>query len=567
MVILPDAKEGSKTNDMDDQKIKIMPIGGVGEIGRNMMLLEYEQDLVIIDVGLKFPDSHLPGVDLILPDFSYVLQNEKKLKAILITHGHEDHIGGLVYLLKDIAAPVYATRLTLGLIGNKMIEHGLQERQLFHEVKPRDRVTIGKFRVEFINVNHSIAGCLALAINTPVGTVIHTGDIKIDSNPIDNALFDFYTFARYGEEGVLLLLSDSTNANRPGYTRSESITGKKINDIVAAAKGRVIIASFASNIHRIQQIIQVARANGRKIALSGLSMLKNVELARQLGYLEYEENDLIPLNDLKFHPDNKIAIITTGSQGEPLSALTRIANKKHAHIKAVVGDTIIISASIIPGNERAVADNINKLMMLGAAVEINSGNGIHVSGHASQEELKTIINITRPKFFMPVHGEYRHLVAHADLAIATDIQPENIIIAQNGEIIILDQNGYQKRGNIPANDIYVDGKTIGDIGSSVLKDRITLSENGIVFIVIVLSQDFFLAEAPRFVMRGFIFSKTAQAVYQEMELNIEKIVDKWRLGSRKKGLEHRIKSTLKKILFTLTGREPMIEVEIIRLEY
>lgn len=552
---------------MSNASLKIIPLGGVGEIGKNSTVIEFENDIIVVDLGLKFPDPSLYGIDLIIPDFSYLRENQKKIRAVLITHGHEDHIGAIIYFLREFKVPIYATKLTLGLIKNKFKEANLALDHLLIEIKPRDRVTIGQFRVEFIHINHSIAGCVALAIQTALGTVIHTGDIKIDQNPVDDAFFDYYTFARYGEEGVLLLLSDSTNAGRPGYTGSESITGKKITEIVSQAKGRLILASFASNIHRIQQIIEAVISHGRKFALSGLSMIKNVELARNLGYLQFRDEDMFPLNELKFYDDTKVAIITTGSQGEPMSALTRIANGKHNQIKVLPGDTVIISASIIPGNERAVGDIINKLLLLGAQVEFNTGNGIHVSGHASQEELKTIINLTKPRFFMPVHGEYRHLLSHAQVAEFANIPAENIMISMNGEIIIVDEKSIRKKGNVPVNNIYVDGKMIGDIGATVLKERAQLAENGIILVILIMNHDWLLIEPARFLMKGFIYSKTADQMIHEAQEAVEKVLIKWRQGAKKKGLESRLISSLKKFFQSRTGRSPFVEIELVFVDY
>jgi ribonuclease J len=547
---------------MNAYPLKVIPLGGFGEIGKNMLVLEYDQDIIVIDVGLRFPDQHLYGVDFIIPDLSYIEQNKKKVRALILTHGHEDHIGGVPYFLSKLKVPIYGTRLTLGLLKNKFNDFKLNDNPLLHEVKPRDRLTIGQFRVEFININHSIAGSLALAIQTPLGTLIHTGDIKIDSNPVDQSLFDYYTFARHGENGVLLLMSDSTNAEREGYTKSEYAIKQRLGEIVQNAEGRVILASFASNIHRLQQIIQILRQQKRKIALSGLSMLRNIELAQQLGYLETDDMDFINLTEIKYHNAKDLAVITTGSQGESLSALTRIAHSNHPQISIEPGDTVILSASVIPGNEKAVGNIINRLLRLGAHVEYNRHESIHVSGHASREELKTIFNMVRPKFFVPVHGEYRHLLAHVHLAQEMRVPPENMVLPANGDILLVEPNKIRKKGNVPAQDIYVDGSGIGDIGPSVLKERSNLAEHGIVMVALALSQDWLLLEEPRVSMMGVLYNRKAEPLLQELRELTYKVVEKWRSGKRKASLENKLRSGLRRLILSRIGRKPNIHIEI-----
>lgn len=547
---------------MSSHPLKVIPLGGFGEIGKNMLVLEYDQDIIIIDVGLKFPDQQLYGVDFIIPDLSYIEQNKKKVRALILTHGHEDHIGGVPYLLSKLNVPIYGTRLTLGLLKNKFYDFKLSDDPPLHEVKPRDRLTIGQFRVEFININHSIAGCLALAIQTPLGTLIHTGDIKIDSNPVDQSLFDYYTFARHGENGVLLLMSDSTNAVRGGYTKSEYAIKQRLAEIVQNAEGRVILASFASNIHRLQQIIQILRQHKRKIALSGMSMLRNIELAQQLGYLEMDDTDIINLSEIKYHNAKDLGIITTGSQGEPLSALTRIAHSNHSQITIEPGDTVIISASVIPGNEKAVGNVINRLLKLGAHVEYNRHESIHVSGHASREELKTIFNMVRPKYFIPVHGEYRHLLAHVHLAQEMRVPPENLVLPANGDILLVEPNKIRKKGNVPSQDVYVDGSGIGDIGPSVLKERSNLAEHGIVMVALVLSQDWLLLEQPRVSMLGVLYSRKAEPLLQELRELVYKVVEKWRSSRGRASLENKLRSRLRRLILSRVGRKPNIHIEI-----
>lgn len=554
---------------MEKNHIRIVPLGGLGEIGKNMMVIEYKNEMIIVDVGLKFPDSSLLGVDLILPNFSYIRQNRKKLKAIFITHGHEDHIGGLSFLLRDIQAPVYGTRLSLGFIRNKLVEYAPNAEKHLFEIKPRESIKVGNFDVEFINVNHSVAGCVSLAIKTPEGVIIHTGDLKIDSNPVDNESFDYYTFSRYGEEGVLLLLSDSTNSIVDGYTNSESSIREKIEAIFEDARGRVIFATFASNIHRIQQVIDASQKAGRKIALSGLSMIKNVEMARNLGYLKYEDRDLLSLAELKYYPGKEITVMTTGTQGEVMSALTRIANQNHRELKIEPNDTIVISASVIPGNEKAVGKIVNRLLMLGAKLETDSdsgiynGLGVHVSGHGSREELKTMINLAKPKFFIPIHGEYIHLSRHAKLAEEMNIPRQNILLALNGDIIDVTKNKIRKTGNAPAREVYVDGKTVGDVGSQILKERRALGENGIIVILLHLNQDWLLVEQPRVIMKGYAYHKSGFDIQKYIKELIEGKISDWRKGREKKNLENKLQSAVKRFFHSHSGRDPILEIEII----
>jgi len=475
-----------------EESIKVIPIGGLGAIGRNMTLFEYKDEIIIVDCGIMFPDDEQPGIDFIIPDFSYVIKNKHKIKAIVITHGHEDHIGAVPFLLKEITAPIYATKLTIGLIQSRLIERQPKEPAVFHEVKPRDEVEIGKFKLGFIKVNHSIADGVAIAIQTEIGTIIHTGDFKIDFSPVDGEATDISRFAEYGEKGVLLLLSDSTNAERAGHTKTESLLINKLDSIFSGARGRVIVASFASNIHRIQQVLDVAQKYNRKVLISGLTMQKNIEIATSLGYLNYKEGLIVEKEEAKTLPYKKQIIIGTGTQGEPMSALSRMANGTHKMFTAEKGDTIIITASVIPGNEKMIRNVVNALMKLGAEVFHEQENDIHVSGHASEEELKLMLSVTKPKFFMPIHGEYKHMVAHAKIAEMLNIKSSKIIIAENGDILELNNKEFKRKSKIPITDIYVDGKDIGDVGSSVIKDRHIMSNEGVIFITIITSDGMLL---------------------------------------------------------------------------
>ena len=384
-----------------DNSVKIIPIGGLGAIGKNMTLFEHEDEIIIVDCGIMFPSDDMPGIDFIIPDFSYIKKNKSKIKAIIITHGHEDHIGAIPYLLKEVNVPIYATKLSIGLIQSRLEEKHLKQSPIFNEIKPRESITLGSFIIEFIKVNHSIIDGIGMAIQTKAGTIIHTGDFKIDFSPVDGIVTDLARFANYGEKGVLLLMSDSTNAEKPGYTKSESILIDKMIEIFSESKGRIIVATFASNIHRIQQVLDVAQRFNRKVVISGLTMLKNIEIASTLGYLSYKEDLIIEINEANNLPNKKIVIIGTGSQGEPMSALTRMANGTHRHFLAEKGDTVIITASVIPGNEKTVNNIVNSLMKLGAEVFYEQDKDIHVSGHASTEELKLMLSLTKPKFFMP----------------------------------------------------------------------------------------------------------------------------------------------------------------------
>ncbi len=469
--------------------LKVIPLGGLDGIGKNMTVIEYGDDMILDDAGLMFPDDNHPGVDLILPDYTYVLENEDKLRGIIITHGHEDHIGALPYLLQDLNpnVPIYSSKLTLGMIAGRLEEHRIKNPN-FKEVKSGDRVQLGKLNVEFFSVNHSIPAAMGAFIQSPAGNVLHTGDFKLDQTPIDGVRTDFAALTRFADEGVDLLMSDSTNANRPGYTPSEAAVGPFLRDVISNAKGRVFVASFSSHIHRLQQVCDAAIASGRKVVVTGRSMLTNTRVARELGYLKIDEEDIIDAFDIDKYPENRVVVLCTGSQGEPLSALARMATGEHKTLQIQEGDTVIISATPVPGNEKAVTQIINTLAKIGADVYDKSRGMVHVSGHASQEELKMLMALTRPKHFMPVHGEATHLRAHAKLAQDMGVDEDNIFILDNGESLEMRDHRVTRGKTVESGVIYVDGLRISDTDQMVLADRKRLSEDGLVSVVATFSR-------------------------------------------------------------------------------
>ncbi len=496
--------------------LKIIPLGGLGEIGLNMMLFEYGDDIIIVDCGLMFPEPYMLGIDLVVPDISYLKERADRVRGILLTHGHEDHIGALPYVLPEINPPIYGTALTLGFVKEKLKEFDLDEKVVLETVRPRQTVTLGAFSVEFIRVAHSIVDGCALAIRSPEGVVIHTGDFKIDQTPVDGELTDLATFARYGEEGVLAFLADSTNVEREGYTLSERLVGDAFDEIFPKCGGRIIVAAFSSNIHRVQQVVNSAARAGRKVLLNGRSMVANVQIARQLGYLQIPEGLLIDLKELPRLPKEEICMITTGSQGEPMSALTRIAMDDHKQIKLEEGDTVILSSRFIPGNEKTISDLINHLYRRGAEVFHEKVSEVHVSGHASQEELKLLHNLVRPRWFIPVHGEYRHLVRHARLAQELGVPKERCILAVNGDMIAFSEGEGCILGRVPVGRVFVDGKGVGDVGDVVLKDRQHLSQDGMVVVIIGINQTTGeIIYGPDIVSRGFVFEDESQEYLDE----------------------------------------------------
>ncbi|NVN98974.1 MAG: ribonuclease J [Geobacteraceae bacterium] len=500
----------------DNTGLKIIPLGGLGEIGLNMMLYEYGEDIIIVDCGLMFPEPYMLGIDIVVPDISYLNGRKEQIRGIFLTHGHEDHIGALPYILRDITPTIYGTALTIGFVRGKLKEFELDDAVKMTVVKPRETVSCGCFSVEFIRVSHSIVDGCAFAIRSPEGVVIHTGDFKIDQTPVDGELTDLATFARYGQEGVLALLSDSTNVEREGYTLSERLVGEAFNDIFPKCNERIIVAAFSSNIHRVQQAIEAAINCGRKVLLNGRSMITNVQIARELGYMNIPDGVLIDLRELPRFQRNEICMITTGSQGEPMSSLSRIAMDDHKQIKLETGDTVILSSRFIPGNEKTISDLINHLYRRGAYVYHDNVSEVHVSGHASQEELKLMMNLVRPAWFLPIHGEYRHLVQHARLAHRVGIPKERTIVMTNGDIVAFADGEACIIDKVDHGRIFVDGKGIGDVGAIVLKDRKHLSEDGMVVVIIGIDQSTGkLIYGPDIVSRGFVFEDESREYLEQ----------------------------------------------------
>ena len=547
---------------MPPKPVKIIPLGGLGEIGKNITLYEYDGDMILVDCGMSFPDEEMPGIDIVIPDFAYVLENKDKIKGLFVTHGHEDHIGAIPYLLMNFNVPIYATRLTIGLIEGKLKEHKLLGDAKLHTVKAGEVIALGNFAVDFIHVNHSIPDAVGFAITTPAGTVIHTGDFKIDTTPIDDDVIDIGRFSEYGRHGVLALLADSTNAERPGYTSSERLVGGSFSNFFGKAEGhRIIVATFSSNIHRIQQIINEAVNCGRKVAVSGRSMTNVVAVAEELGYLNVPDNVMIDLADIKNYEPGKIVVITTGSQGEPLSALHRMAFSDHRQIEIIPGDMIIISATPIPGNEKLVSKVINELMKSGANVVYERMYDVHVSGHACQEELKLMMSIVKPKYFIPLHGEQKHLMKHASLAEQVGIPYENVLITVNGSVIELTKNSMKCEETVPAGRVLVDGLGVGDVGSIVLRDRKHLADDGI--IVVAVTVDKYSREVvsgPDVVSRGFVYVKESEELMTEINELVCDILERCYINNVRdwNTTKMKIKEGVSKFLFTKTKRSPMI---------
>ncbi len=543
-------------------KMRIVPLGGLGEVGKNITLYECQGDMMIVDCGLVFPDSDMFGVDLVIPDFTYVVQNKEHIKGVVITHGHEDHIGALPYLLKQVNLPIYATRLTIGLIKNKLEEHGLLNSTKLVEISPRRKFRLGCFTVEPIHVNHSIPDAVALAIECPAGIVLQTGDFKIDYTPLSGGPTDLEAFAEYGRKGVLALLSDSTNAERPGFTATEKKVAQSFASLFRRAdKQRIIIATFASNLYRIQQIIDLAVENGRKVAVSGRSMANNTKMALELGYLHAPEGVLIEIEQLNKFPPEKVVLITTGSQGEPLSALSRMASASHRNVKVGPGDFIIISATPIPGNEKMVTKVVNGLLTLGAEVIYESMYDVHVSGHACQEEQKLILTLTAPRYFLPVHGEYKQLKKHAMTAASLGIAPKNIHIAEVGQNIILSEDSLELGEPVPAGALMVDGLGVGDVGNVVLRDRRHLSQDGLV--IVVATVDCHTGEVlagPDLVSRGFVYVRESEELMDEARRLVVQCFEKCREENVRdwNSVKTRVRETLSSYIFRRTKRSPMI---------
>ena len=543
------------------KKIKVIPLGGLGEVGKNITVIEYGEEIIVVDCGMTFPDSEMYGIDVVIPDVTYLVNNKDRVKGFFITHGHEDHIGAIPYILNQINAPIYATNLTIGLIQSKLEEHKMLDIVDLNVVKPGDTIALEKLKIEFIRTNHSIADSCALAIHTPLGIVVHTGDIKVDFTPVDGNVIDLQRLAKIGKQGVLLLMADSTNACHPGYTMSEKTVGETLDNLFSKGKGRIIVATFASNIHRLQQIINSSIKYGRKIAFSGRSMEKISEVAIRLGYLDMPEGLLIDLKDLKLYNSNQITIVTTGSQGEPMSALTRMASSTHKNIQIEKDDMIIISANPIPGNEKAVSKVINELTQKGANVIYKSIEEIHVSGHACEQELKLLQSILKPKYFVPVHGEYKHLRKHILIAEEVGLQKEKSFILENGDVLSLNRKSACISGKVQAGNVLVDGIGIGDVGNIVLRDRKNLSKDGIINIIVAIEKETrSIISGPDIVTRGFIYVRESEELvnqikeisYDSIQTSIDKNIFKW------SEIKNNIRNDVSSFIYSKTKRKPII---------
>ena len=543
-----------------DNKLKIIPLGGLGEIGKNMTIIRYGDEMIMIDAGLMFPENDMLGIDLVIPDISYVLENKSCLKAIILTHGHEDHIGALPYILKKLTVPVYGTRLTLGILAGRLKEDGVECKNL-RVVSGGEIIMVGCFSVGFIRVNHSIPDSVGLSIKTPVGMIVHTGDFKLDYTPIDGKMIDFRRFADLGARGVLLLMADSTNAEKEGHTPSERTVGAAFNRVFQNAPGRIIVATFSSNVHRIQQAIDMAIRYRRRVTILGRSMVNVVNTSLELGYLHAPEGTIVDIEDIRNYPANKIVIITTGSQGEPMSALTRMAMSDHRQVDIIPGDTVIISATPIPGNEKLVAKTVDNLLRLGANVVHRREEGIHVSGHAARDELRLMHNLIKPKFFMPVHGELHHLFAHAKLAEEMGMNRENILVGENGTVIELTRDSCKIAGHVNAGVIMVDGLGVGDVGNIVLRDRRQLSQDGILIVVVTMNRaSGKIISGPDIVSRGFVYVRESEQLMDEARSRVfhtlrrckEDMINDWM------NIKLVIRDALAQFLFEQTRRRPMI---------
>lgn len=555
-------QKGKRRTKKNNTPINITFLGGLNEVGKNMTLYECQGDMILVDCGLAFPDPDMLGVDLVIPDFTYAVQNADKIKGIFITHGHEDHIGGLAYLLKEMNVPVYSTRLTIGLIEGKLKEHKLLDKAKLNVVNPGDKVNLGCFEVELIHVNHSIPDAVALAIKSPAGVVIQTGDFKIDTTPIDGGVIDLPRLGELGNEGVLCLLSDSTNAAKPGFTESESKVGETFGTLFAKANGkRLIVATFASNIHRVQQIIDTAEKLGRKVALSGRSLENVVTIAAELGYIKIPDGILVGIDQINRYPSDKMVVVTTGSQGEPMSALYRMAFSEHRKVDIGPNDYVIISATPIPGNEKMVGKVVDELLKQGAEVVYERMYEVHVSGHACQEELKIMMSLTKPKYFIPVHGEQKHLRKHAALASSMGIEPSNIIIADNGKTIEVSENAIKVAGEVTSGMVFVDGTGVGDVGSVVLRDRTKLAEDGIV--IIVLSMDGTTGDVvsgPEVITRGFVYVRESEQMLDQTRRLCEDVVADCMYDriTDHGTIKNRLRDAVSKHIYQTTRRSPMV---------
>ena len=540
---------------MEEGKLYITPLGGVGEIGRNMMLVEYGDSCIVIDAGLMFPENDMLGIDIVIPDLTYIFEHRDHVRAVILTHGHQDHIGALPYLMSEVKVPVYATQLTRGLAEVKLREYGVHDIE-FRTIVPDDVLSLDPFRIEFFRVCHSIPDGVGLAIHTPVGLIVHSGDFKFDHSPVNERRTDFAKLAEMGGQGVLLLLSDSTNAETRGYTPSEQEIGQTFERIFSVAPGRVIVATFASNISRVQQIMEVASRHGRKVGVTGRSMTNNVGMARELGYLEIADQVMLPLDGLGELPHRKVALVCTGSQGEPTSALVRMSLNENRNVQIIPGDTVIISAAPIPGNEEMINRTINNLFRLGANVYYDELLDVHVSGHASQEEQKLMISLVRPKFFVPIHGEYRHLVLHAQLAEQVGVPHENIIIVESGNVLEVTPQSVQVVDTISEDYVFVDGRGVGDVGQVVLRDRKLLVENGFLMAVVTLdSATGRVLAGPEIVSRGFVYVPESEKLLERARQQVMKVVER---GGSRTAIARRIRDALTRLAYQEVGRRPVI---------
>ena len=543
------------------EKLKIISLGGLNEIGKNLTVYEYGGDIIVVDVGMGFPDDDMYGIDVVIPDFTYLIKNQDKIRGIFLTHGHEDHIGSIPYLLRSVNAPIYATRMTAGLVKLKLEEHRLLDKTKLITCEAGEVVKAGKFSVEFIHVNHSIADAVAFAIKTPIGTVVHTGDFKIDSTPIQGGMIDLARLGELGKKGVLALLCDSTNVERPGFTKSERCVGASFDALFRGCDQRIIVTTFASNVDRIQQVISVAAKYGRKVAVTGRSMENALKVSTELGYMNIPEGVMVDVNHIKSLPKNKVCIITTGSQGETMSALTRMAFSTHKQVDIQAGDRVILSASAIPGNENSIGNVINELYRKGAEVVNERAGELHVSGHACQEELKIIHALVKPKFFIPVHGEQRHLKIHAKLAQEMGMDPRRIVISDIGKVIEVTQNSVKLNGTVPAGKVFVDGYGVGDVGSVVLRDRKHLAEDGMIVVVTSMSgENGAVVSGPDIITRGFVYVKESEELMEELRrVAVEALERCERTHTTDwSAIKGEIKSDLSGFLYKKTKRNPMI---------
>ena len=549
-------------------KLKIIPLGGLGEIGKNLTVLEYEDDIIVVDLGSIFPREDMPGVDLVIPDISYLEKNQQKIRGYFFTHGHEDHIGAVPYILRKIPAPMYGTRLTLALCEHKLKEHRLTGVAPLNEVEPGDVVTAGVFKVEFVRVNHSIAGACALSITTPVGVVFHTGDFKVDYTPLAGQPIDLGRIAEIGNQGVLALMADSTNVERPGYTMSEKKVAQTFRNLFEKATGRVIIAMFASNVYRIQSVIESSVEYGRKVCLFGRSMVNVSRVSMQLGYLKIPEGSLITVDELDRYPDDKITVVTTGSQGEPMSGLSRMAFAEHRKMELRESDMVILSASPIPGNEKSISRVINQLFRIGCNVIYESLAEVHVSGHARQEELKLIHTLLRPKYFIPVHGEYRHLHHHAELAKRLGMPEDNVVIAEIGDVIELDQNKLDVTGVVPNGSVLIDGLGVGDVGAVVLRDRKHLAEDGLLIVVMGVDHDLgTVVSGPDIISRGFVYMREADELIDGAREAATRAIEAFGPidSSEWSHLKNDVRDSVQRYIYDTIKRNPMIMPIIVEI--